>query len=302
MPPNRICVLPLISCGRPARSELNRSNDRSSSGHDVVLGRLDQEQSLQFGELLGMGLRQVVRLGPVGVGVVQLPDVLVERLLQRPDPRHGVPGHRGPPLVVDAAVAEHLEVLRRVTFRGIRVVERVHHAGALVAAPAARCSRSSEPEFLRLRESSARRRSRVRTANGPHPCASMPVGPVHDRAVAGTTPVRRDLLRPLVRRVHRVGPADRIVVGGFRAAEVVDLAHQELGRLDPAHPVEHRDLVEATVRRPLGGGAVVADDVVDQRVVEDAEILAGRRRADRCDGRCARGSRRRSPSHERGSA
>jgi hypothetical protein len=33
--------------------------------------------------------------------------------------------------VVDAAVADHLEILRLVTFRGFRVVERVDHADAV---------------------------------------------------------------------------------------------------------------------------------------------------------------------------
>ena len=37
MPPNRICVLPLMSCGRPARSALKRSNVRSSSGSTLYL-------------------------------------------------------------------------------------------------------------------------------------------------------------------------------------------------------------------------------------------------------------------------
>ncbi len=39
--------------------------------------------------------------------------------------------HRGPALVVDAAVAEHLEVLRLVPLRRLGVVERVEHADAL---------------------------------------------------------------------------------------------------------------------------------------------------------------------------
>ena len=42
-----------------------------------------------------------------------------------------MPRHRGPALVIDAAVAEHLEVLRRVTLRRLGIVERVQHAHAL---------------------------------------------------------------------------------------------------------------------------------------------------------------------------
>ena len=99
------------------------------------------------------------------------------------------------------------------------------------------------------------------------------VGPVHDRAVAGAAPVRGHLLGPLVRRAQRVRPADRVVVVGLRGAEVVDLGQQELGGLDARHAVERGHLVEAAVERALGRGAVVADDVVDQRVVEDAEVV-----------------------------
>ena len=54
------------------------------------------------------------------------------------------------------------------------------------------------------------------------------LGPVHDRAVAGAAEVRSDLLGPLVRRVHRVRPAHRVVVVGLGAAELVERARQEL--------------------------------------------------------------------------
>ncbi len=70
-------------------------------------------------------------------------------------------------------------------------------------------------------------------------------------------------------------PAHRVVVGGFRPAEIVDLAHQEFRGLDPAHTVEHSNLVEAAVRRSFGGGAVVADDVEDQRVVKNFQLIQG---------------------------
>ena len=46
--------------------------------------------------------------------------------------------------------------------------------------------------------------------------------PVDDRAVAGAAPVRGDLLGPLVGRVHRVRPADGVVVVGLGPAELVE--------------------------------------------------------------------------------
>ena len=100
-----------------------------------------------------------------------------------------------------------------------------------------------------------------------------PARPVDDRAVARSAPVRGDLLRPLVGRVHRVRPADREVVVGLRRAEVVDARGHELGRLERRGAVEDEGLVEAAVDRALGARPVVADDVVDERVLEHAEVV-----------------------------
>ena len=120
MPPNSSWVLPLMSWGRPARSALNRSNLRSSSGKTLYLRGLDQEEPLQVVQPVGVLGGHVAGLGPV-VGGVELPDVVVERgQLLAGLPRGGVAGHRGPALVVDAAVDEHLEVLGLVTFGGSR--------------------------------------------------------------------------------------------------------------------------------------------------------------------------------------
>ena len=63
------------------------------------------------------------------------------------------------------------------------------------------------------------------------------------------------------------------MVVGVGAAEVLDLRRQELGRLERRHPVEGEQLVEGAVELPLGRGAVVADDVVDEGVVEQAEVF-----------------------------
>ena len=52
---------------------------------DVVPRRLDQEQPLELGELLGLLGGEVVGLGPV-VGPVELPDVVVDRRAARSPP------------------------------------------------------------------------------------------------------------------------------------------------------------------------------------------------------------------------
>ena len=85
--------------------------------------------------------------------------------------------------------------------------------------------------------------------------------------------MRGHLLGPLVRRVHRVCPADRVVVVRRRSSELVDPGRHELGRLQVIRTVEDEHLVERPVDGALRRGPVVADDVVDQRVIQDAEIL-----------------------------
>ena len=68
-------------------------------------------------------------------------------------------------------------------------------------------------------------------------------------------------------------PAHGVVVVGFRPAEFVDPRRQVLGRLEGLQAVEVAHLVEAPVDPTLGRGAVVADDVVNERVVEDVQLL-----------------------------
>ncbi len=59
------------------------------------------------------------------------------------------------------------------------------------------------------------------------------------------------------------------------AAELVDLRDHEVDRLEVALAVEVGHLVEGALQGALGRCAVVADDVVDQRVIEDIQLLEG---------------------------
>jgi hypothetical protein len=98
------------------------------------------------------------------------------------------------------------------------------------------------------------------------------VGPVDNRAVPGATPMGRDLLGPLVRCVHGVRPAHRIVVVGSWRAKLIYAGNHELGRLQGRHAVEGAHFVKRPVDRSFSRRAVVADDVIDQCIVEDFEI------------------------------
>ena len=78
----------------------------------------------------GIAAGLVVGLTPVA-RFVELPDVVLERRQRLPhQPRDRVAGDRSPALVVDAAVAEHLEVLRLVAIGLRRTVEGIAHARA----------------------------------------------------------------------------------------------------------------------------------------------------------------------------
>ena len=134
----------------------------------VVLRRLVRKRRWSSASLSGSLVGEVMRLRPV-VGAVELPDVVVERRHLGGHPRDAVPRHRSPPLVVDAAVAEHLEVLGRAAFGRIRVVERVGHRDAverhLLDAVDGRRARAARPRRARSR----RCRSRGGTGRGSRP-------------------------------------------------------------------------------------------------------------------------------------
>ena len=181
--------------------ELYDGHSDYSQAHDLVADRP------------GMLVDQVPGLAEVTAAVVELPDVIVEGWDVGADhhPRGAVLGDRAPTLEVDAPVAEHLEVLQVVTLGGLGLVEGVQHAGALhrrLLHPVHH-RRLGQAGRLQDRRCHVDHMSELRTQT-----AGLldPVGPVHDRAVAGATPVRRHLLGPLEGRVHRPGPADGVVV------------------------------------------------------------------------------------------
>ena len=102
----------------------------------VVLLRLGIEEGLHLFDLLRHLGCQVVELGGVLQDVVELPLVPGDHDRRRGAaqlPRERCRSRRRhPAIVIDGAVAEHLEVLRRVPGRGVgvRLVPRVYHAHA----------------------------------------------------------------------------------------------------------------------------------------------------------------------------
>ena len=183
-------------------------------------------------------------------------------------------GHRSPAFVVNAAVAEYLEILNVVVLRRITVAQGTQHAAAFQRRLRNAVHHGGFGQPGRFQDGLGDVDHVVKLVAG-LAFVSKAVGPVHNGAVAGAAPVRGHLLGPLIRRAQGVCPADRVVVVGLRRAEVIDLGQQELGGFDFRHAVQHRHLVEGAVQGAFGRGAVVADDVVDQGVLEHAQVVEG---------------------------
>jgi hypothetical protein len=105
------------------------------------------------------------------------------------------------PLVVDPAVAEHLEVLGLVPFRRVGVVEAVGHAHALdrLLLHAVDRHRVGQPGHLQDGRGDV---DDVVELRADLALGLDPAWPVDDGAVAGPAPVGGDLLGPLIRGVH----------------------------------------------------------------------------------------------------
>ena len=87
---------------------------------DVVAHGFLVEDGLEFLELRGVLRGEVVGLAEVLVHVVEFPHVVLQRRQRHHQPRDRVPRAGDPAFVVDAAVAEHLEILRRAAVGGLR--------------------------------------------------------------------------------------------------------------------------------------------------------------------------------------
>jgi hypothetical protein len=98
-----------------------------------------------------------------------------------------------------------------------------------------------------------------------------PCRPGDHEAIAGAAEMAGDLFGPREGRVHRMRPADRVMVEGGRPAQLV---HAALDFLEVfGRGVEEGHLVEQALMAALGTGTVVALDINDQSVVQLAGFL-----------------------------
>src|SRR5215472_121527 len=113
--------------------------------------------------------------------------------------------YRGPALVIDAAIAEHLEVLRFSPFRGVRIVQAVKHTHALH-----RHLRDSIDGVwfgqLSRFENGRRDIDHMMELMAHLALGLDALGPMNHCTITSSAPVRCYLLGPLVRRIHRMRP------------------------------------------------------------------------------------------------
>ena len=242
----------------------------------VVLLRLQIEEVLHLLELLRHLGGQVVELGGVFLDVVELPLVPGNHIRRRTGtelPRKSCRGRdRHPALVIDGAIAEHLEVLRRVSGRrvGVGLVPGVGHAHAFDGALLDAVDRIGRRDAGRFEDGRHDVDDVVElTADTSH--VLDVAGPRHGHALGRPAVVRRHLFHPLERCVHRPCPGCRKVrERPFRAPELVP---EKLVFDRHGNTIERGELVRRSVEHSFSARAVVAADVDDQGVVEFARGL-----------------------------
>jgi hypothetical protein len=218
-----------------------------------------QPERLQLLDLVRMLVGDVLRLGPVLIGVEELPAVVLEV----PEARdRTVLGDRLPAAVPDAAVAHHLVVLGLLAGRSIRL-ERVGHGHA-----GQRRLLGAVDDFRHL--DPARLEDRRVDVDGVVELVSHlalgldPLRPGDDERVADAALVDVALEHP-IRRRERHCPTGRVVVVGLGAAQLVQHGQVVLDRVRVR--IEELVLVDRAVRAALARGAVVGA-VEDDRVLE----------------------------------
>ena len=237
----------------------------------VVLLRLEIEEGLHLLELLRHLGGQVVGLGGVLLDVIELPLVPGDHIRRRGGaqlPRERRRGRaRHPPVVIDGAIAEHLEVLRRVPGRGVgvRLVPGVHHAHAFDGALLDAVDRIGRRDAGRFEDGRDDVDDVMELAADAAHVLDV-AGPGHGHALGRPAEVRRHLLHPLERRVHRPRPGRRKVREG--PVGPPELVPEELVLDRHGNAIEGGELVRRAVEHAFGARAVVAADVDDQGVVE----------------------------------
>ena len=212
-----------------------------------------------------MRLREVLR------DVVQFPGGRAPLLPIGVNPGQEPAQTRGnPAVVIDRAVAEHLEVLGRPHARGIRVVEGVGEAQAVHPLL------GDAGHLLGNRQAGGLQDRRVQVGHIEELRAHLTLpldtpGPGYDHRISSASKVRAHALAPLEGRVTGPGPAGRIMGRARRAAQGVQSGEHFGGGFRETVHLGHR--VRGARQVALEARAVVAGDVDHEGVVEFTQVL-----------------------------
>ena len=218
----------------------------------------------QVGHDVGMPVGEIGRLRGIGLQVVELPGVLLQRRVVDLD---GVVDDRLPLLVADRPAAEHLVVLGRPRIGGVGVGQGGGEAGPLQGT-------LLDPVDHGRRLDAHEGEQGRRQVDGVHVLVADLTrgtdagGPVHDHRVGHAAFV--DLPLPTTEgRVAGDRPTPRVVVVDVGPADVVDAVQRLRDRA--VHAVPGPQVVQGADRSALRAGSVVGHDH-DDRVVEVAGL------------------------------
>ena len=232
----------------------------------VVFLSLDQEEFLHVAQPVGHLGGEVVVLRIILGDVVKLPGVAVDdigELAQALIPgRLGWRGRGEPTVVVDGAVAYHLEILRAARGWGVsvRFVEGVRHAHAFNRLLSHAIDHDGRLNAGRFKD----RRHDVDYVVELRADAARIVdvtGPGDGRALTGAAEVRRDLLGPFEWRIKGPGPAHRHMRRGQgRPPNVIEL---QLLRDWNVDALDRGHIDRGAEDGSFGAVAIVAADIDD---------------------------------------
>src|SRR5882724_11585585 len=197
----------------------------------MILDRLLREEVLKLLQLSGILRGEIVGLAEVLGYMVEFPRVLGERRKRHHQPRNRMARARHPAIVIDAAIAKHLEILSRVCLLGFRIIEGVNHRSS-IERPLHR-----SVDALWKRQTRGFQYGRRDVGYVSELGANFSIGfnsrrPMDHDSVSSAAVMRSDLLGPLKRRIARPCPTNGIMWERRWVAPVIEMWHVNRGGVD----------------------------------------------------------------------
>src|SRR6266496_4829056 len=180
-----------------------------------------------------------------------------------------MPCARDPAVMIDGAVTKHLEILGCMTVLGFGIVKSINHRRPI--------ERKLLGAIHHLRKRQPNRfehgRCNIYNVTKLRPDLSFSFysfGPMHDHSVAGTAPMRSNLLGPLQGGIQSMRPANRIVRESIWASPVIYVIHH-LGSI-PNNAIQRHHLIVRPFRSAFGTRPVITYNVNEESVIELAHV------------------------------